>query len=32
MAFIFLGETPTTGNVLGAALVVAGVLVTVLVR
>ena len=32
MAFIFLGEKPTTGNVLGAVLVVAGVLVSVLVR
>ncbi len=32
MAFVFLGEKPTTGNVLGAILVVAGVLVSVLVR
>jgi len=32
MAFIFLGEKPTTGNVLGAVLVVAGVMVSVLVR
>ena len=32
MAFVFLGEKPTTGNVLGAVLVVAGVLVSVLVR
>ncbi len=32
MAFVFLGEKPTTGNVLGAGLVVAGVLVSVLVR
>ena len=32
MAFVFLGEKPTTGNVLGAVLVVAGVLVTALVR
>jgi transporter family protein len=32
MAFLFLGEKPTTGNVLGAALIVAGVLVTALVR
>jgi transporter family protein len=32
MAFIFLGEKPTLGNVAGAALVTAGVLVTVLVR
>jgi len=32
MAFVFLGEKPTTGNVLGAVLVVSGVLVSVLVR
>jgi transporter family protein len=32
MAFLFLGEQPTTGNVLGAVLVTAGVLVAVLVR
>jgi transporter family protein len=32
MAFTFLGEKPTTGNVLGAALITAGVLVTALVR
>ena len=32
MAFVFLGEKPTTGNVLGAVLVVAGVLVSVLAR
>jgi transporter family protein len=32
MAFVFLGEKPTTGNVLGAGLIVAGVLVTVFVR
>jgi len=32
MAFLFLGERPTTGNVLGAILVVAGVLVSVMVR
>jgi len=32
MAFVFLEERPTTGNVLGAVLVVAGVLVTVWVR
>lgn len=32
MAFVFLGEKPTTGNVLGAVLVVVGVLVSVLVR
>jgi transporter family protein len=30
MAFIFLGEKPTTGNVVGAVLVTAGALVTVL--
>ena len=29
MAFLFLGEKPTMGNVLGASLIVAGVLVTV---
>ena len=32
MAFIFLGEKPTTGNVLGGALVTAGVLVAVFVK
>lgn len=32
MAFIFLGEKPSTGNVLGAILVTAGVLVSALVR
>ncbi|MGA2213950.1 MAG: EamA family transporter [Bryobacteraceae bacterium] len=32
MAFVFLGEKPTNGNVLGAGLIVAGVLVTVFVR
>jgi bacterial/archaeal transporter family protein len=32
MAFVFLGEKPTPGNVLGAALITAGVLVTALVR
>jgi len=32
MAFVFLGEKPTTGNVVGAALITAGVLVTALVR
>ncbi len=32
LAFIFLGETPTLGNVLGGLLVVAGVLVTVFVK
>lgn len=32
LAFIFLGESPTMGSVLGGALVVAGVLVTVFVR
>jgi len=32
LAFIFLGETPTVGNVLGGTLVVAGVLVTVFVK
>ena len=32
MAFVFLGEKPTTGNVLGASLIVAGVLVTVFLR
>jgi transporter family protein len=31
MAFIFLGEKPTTGSVLGAILVTAGVLVSALV-
>ncbi|HVY67493.1 MAG TPA: EamA family transporter [Patescibacteria group bacterium] len=32
LAFIFLGEAPTLGNVLGGLLVTAGVLVTVFVR
>ncbi len=32
LAFIFLGESPTLGNVLGGLLVTAGVLVTVLVK
>jgi len=32
MAFLFLGEKPTTGNVLGASLIVVGVLVTIFVR
>jgi len=32
LAFIFLGEAPTVGNVLGGLLVVAGVLVTVFVK
>jgi bacterial/archaeal transporter family protein len=32
MAFVFLGEKPTRGNVLGASLIVAGVLVTIFVR
>ena len=32
LAFIFLGETPTYGNVIGGLLVVAGVLITVLVK
>jgi transporter family protein len=32
MAFVFLGEKPTTGNVLGAILVTAGVLVAALVK
>ena len=32
LAFIFLCESPTLGNVLGGGLVVAGVLVTVLVK
>ncbi len=32
MAFVFLGEKPTTGNVVGAALITAGVLVTTLIR
>jgi len=32
LAFIFLGEKPTLGNVLGAVLVTAGVLVAALVR
>jgi len=32
MAFVFLKEKPTTGNVLGGILVTAGVLVAALVR
>jgi bacterial/archaeal transporter family protein len=32
MAFVFLGEKPTFGNVVGAALITAGVLVAALVR
>jgi transporter family protein len=32
LAFLFLGEKPTTGNVAGAGLIVAGVLVTVFVH
>jgi bacterial/archaeal transporter family protein len=32
MAFVFLGEKPHLGSVLGASLIVAGVLVTVFVR
>jgi len=32
LAFIFLGEEPHLGNVLGASLIVTGVLVTVFVR
>jgi len=32
MAFLFLGEKPTLGNVLGAALVTAGIMVTVFVK
>ncbi len=32
MAFVFLGEKPHVGNILGAGLIVAGVLVTVFVR
>jgi bacterial/archaeal transporter family protein len=32
MAFVFLGEKPTTGNVLAAILVTAGVLVAVFLR
>ncbi len=32
LAFIFLGESPTVGNVLGGTLVVAGVLVTVFLK
>lgn len=32
LALIFLGERPTYGNILGGAMVVAGVLVTVFVR
>src|ERR1700724_2171909 len=32
MAFAFLGEKPSIGNVMGAALIIAGVLVTAFVR
>jgi bacterial/archaeal transporter family protein len=32
LAFVFLGERPTVGNVLGGSLVAAGVLVTALVK
>src|ERR1700745_2251260 len=32
MAFVFLGEKPTRGNVLGGILITAGVLITALVR
>ncbi|HTR36425.1 MAG TPA: EamA family transporter [Bryobacteraceae bacterium] len=32
MAFVFLGEKPTTGNVIGGVLITAGVLVAALVR
>jgi bacterial/archaeal transporter family protein len=32
MAFVFLGEKPTTGNVVGGVLITAGVLVAALVR
>ena len=32
MAFVFLGEKPHLGNMLGAGLILAGVLVTVFVR
>jgi bacterial/archaeal transporter family protein len=32
MAFLFLGEKPTIGNVVGAVLITAGVLVSALVR
>jgi len=32
LAFIFLGESPTLGNILGGLLVTAGVLVTVFVK
>jgi transporter family protein len=32
MAFVFLREKPTIGNVVGAALITAGVLVTALIR
>ena len=32
LAFIFLGESPTVGNILGGILVTAGVLVTVFVK
>ncbi|MEK7187318.1 MAG: EamA family transporter [Patescibacteria group bacterium] len=32
LALLFLGEKPTTGNILGGGLVVAGVLITALIR
>jgi bacterial/archaeal transporter family protein len=32
LAFIFLGEKPTLGNILGGAVVTAGILITVLVK
>src|SRR6185369_11662024 len=32
LAFMFLGEAPTRGNIIGGALVVAGVLVTVFLK
>ncbi len=32
LAFLFLGERPTLGNVLGGVLVTAGILITVLVK
>ena len=32
LAFVFLGEKPTPGNIIGGALVAAGVLVTALVK
>jgi len=32
LAFVFLGEAPTLGKILGGSLVTAGVLVTVFVR